>query len=225
MQAYTLWQSITFLLDWKDLSDTQRAIGILTTVEAVLRAIYELNSVYKELRGLKSTSVDFRLACVRWSRASGKDPKFKDASGQEKPVIDSKQLQDVPRVGEDGNVDPKMPERSVSEQIAEKGAASDAQAAENISKEFSLTSAVVEGVMVAVNIATTVLLGMELKEEWDHVSDSIRALDTINLIVQAAQVVTGTVEVALMVAGAEFAAVPAVGVLVVAAGLILMLVE
>jgi hypothetical protein len=148
MQAYTLWQSITFLLNWKDLSDIQRAIGILTAVEAVLRAIYELNSVYKELGGLKSTSVDFRLACVRWGRASGKEVKFKDASGKEKPVIDSKQLQDVPRIDENGKVNPGIPERSVSDQIAEKGAASDAQAAENISKEFSLTSAVVEGVMV-----------------------------------------------------------------------------
>jgi hypothetical protein len=66
---------------------------------------------------------------------------------------------------------------------------------------------------------------MELKEEWDHVSDSVKALDTVNIIVQAAQVVTGTIAVALMVAGAEFSAVPADGVLVVAAGLILMLVE
>jgi hypothetical protein len=202
-----------------------RAIGVLTAVEAVLRAIYELNGVHKELRGLKSTSVDFRLACVRWGRASGKEVKFKDASGKEKPVIDSKQLQDVPRIDENGKVNPEIPERSVSDQIAEKGAANDAQAPENISKEFSLTSAVVEGVMVAVNIATMVLLGMELKEEWDHVSESVKALDTVNLIVQAAQVVTGTIEVALMVAGAEFAAVAAVSVLVVAAGLILMLVE
>ncbi|KAK9360209.1 hypothetical protein V1504DRAFT_434092 [Lipomyces starkeyi] len=104
----------------------------------------------------------------------------------------------------------ELPARSLSAPIAESGAASAAEAGDNLAKEFYLGSAVVEGVM----------------DEWDHVDDSIRALDTINLIVQCTQVITGAVSVTLMVVGAEFSVLPEIGLLVAAAGVVqLMFVE
>ncbi|KAF8419162.1 hypothetical protein EV426DRAFT_702014 [Tirmania nivea] len=224
MQAYTVYQSISFLMKWNELSPAQRAVGILSCVEATLRGIYDLVQTYKEIRNLPPESLDFRIRCVRWSKASAKKVKMGDEQNVE-PVLNEKSIAEVPRINNAGEIDPEIPEKSMVQQMGEGGAAAEAEAAENLTKTFSLSSLAVEGVMVALNVATVVMMGMQLKDEWDNVPDGIRAMDTINLIVQCAQVVTGVVGLAVMVAGAEVACIPVIGVLVCIAGLIMTLVE
>jgi len=79
----------------------------------------------------------------------------------------------------------------MTQRTGEGCAKAEAEIVQNLRRSFSLSSFTVEGVMVALNIATVVMMGMGLKDESNHVSDGIRAVDTINLIVQCAQVVTG----------------------------------
>ncbi|KAJ8129658.1 hypothetical protein O1611_g3973 [Lasiodiplodia mahajangana] len=225
MQAFALYKAISFLMDWKHLSDAQRVAAILTCVEAVLRAIYELASTWAEIRSLDPSTTAFRIRCVRWSNASKEKVTFQDADGDEKPVLDEQSIAQVEVIQEDGTIAPDAEPRSLSEQIAESGATTEATAETNIAKEFSLSSTVVEGVMVAVNIASAVILGMELASEWKKVGAGIRAIDTINLIVVCTQSLTGVVGVTAMVVGADLACLPAIGLLVCIAGIIMMFVE
>jgi hypothetical protein len=225
MQAYVMYNAIKFLMNWSDLSPAQRAVAILQVLEATLRACYELVGVWKAIRGLKTSSAEFRIECAKWNKSSGKKVLMKDDEGVEMTVINQKKVEDVIRIGPDGEIDPSIPKASMSEQMVD--SVSSAEAVESGVKEFSLAESVVSGAMVALNIAVAVTMGMQLKDEWNqtNMTDGVRAMDTINLIVQCAQVVTGVVEVTAVVVGAELVAIPVVGVLVLAAGLIMMLVE
>ncbi|KAI1172126.1 hypothetical protein F4777DRAFT_582249 [Nemania sp. FL0916] len=225
MQAYALYKAISFLMDWKDLSEAQRASAVLTCLEAVLRAIHDLASTWAEMRPMEPSSSAFKVRCVRWSNASKGRVKIEDEAGNEKPVIDQESVANVETIQEDGTIPPNAEPRSASEQIAESGATTQAEASTNLTKEFSLSSAVVEGVMVAVNISSAVVLGMELAKEWKRVDDGIRAMDTINLVVVCTQAVTGIIGVGAMVVGAELACLPGIGLLVCAAGIVMMFVE
>jgi len=190
MQAYTLYSSISFLMKWNDLNPAQRAVGVLASLEATLRGIYEFAQAWKEMRGLPVESYDFRIRCVRWSRASATKVKMGEEQGGG-AVLNEKTVVNVRRTNSSGVIDPAVPEKSVAQQVGEGGVAAEEGAANALKGTFSLSSLAVEGVMVALNVATVVMMGMELKAEWDHVPDGIRAMDTINLIVQCAQVVTG----------------------------------
>jgi hypothetical protein len=140
-------------------------------------------------------------------------------------TLNKEKIEDVPRIGPSGEVDPKAPKESLSSQMSD--AVSGEKAVEDAVKEFSISEAVISGVMVALNVAVAVTMGMQLKDEWDqtNMNDGIRAMDTINLMVQCAQVVTGVTEVVEVVVGADCAAIPVVGVVVLAAGMVMMLVE
>ncbi|KAJ8101614.1 hypothetical protein POJ06DRAFT_99504 [Lipomyces tetrasporus] len=166
---------------------------MIVTVESVLRSIYELVEKYKELKVVDVESRLFSRLCARWNRGSN-NVSVENDQGDKENVNSRRFCKDWSE---------ELPARSLSAQIAESGAASAAEAGDNLAKEFYLSSAVVEGVMIAVNAATAAMLGIELKDEWDHVDDSIRALDAINLIVECTQI-TGAVSVTLMVVGAEF---------------------
>lgn len=195
MQGYTIYKAIEFLMDWNNLSPAQRAVGILTIVEATLRAISDgLVEIYKAIRNLDPDSLGFQLQCVRWSNASAKKVKMQqDAESPEdlQPVLDEESIALIPRINEDGEVNPEIPERSVSQQMGEGGATVAPEAPLEIAKKFSLSSLAVEGVMLALNIASVVMMAQELKNDWGKIDDGIKAMDTINLIVQYAQVVTG----------------------------------
>lgn len=225
MQAAALYFSIGYLMKWNDLNPAQRAVAVATTLEAVLRGLYEMVETYKELRGLAPDSLGFKLRCVRWNRASKDKVTSHEADPNNDNLLNEDNLSRVERISEDGELDPLIPHRSTAQQIANEGATTEVDASANIAREFSLASAVVEGVMIGVNIATAVLLGMELRDEWDHVPDNIRAMDTINLMITCAQAITGAIAVGAMVIGAELAVIPFVGALVCLAGLIMMIVE
>lgn len=225
MQGYVLYNAIRFLMSWDDLTPAQRADAILQALEATMRGLYEIVGVYKAIKGVETSSLEFRRECVKWNRASSKKVQIKDDEGVEMTVLNKEKIEDVPRIGPSGEVDPTVPKKSMSEQMVDN--VTDKNAVDEAVKEFSVSEVAISGVMIALNIAITVTMGMQLKEEWNqtNIDDGIRAMDTINLIVQCAQVISGAVEVVAVVVGSQCVAIPALGVVVLAAGMVMMLLE
>lgn len=224
-----MWRSVGFFLEWNQLTDAQRAVSIITIVEATLVLMFEVGNVYRTLADLPSDKMDFVFKCLQWDEIIGpKIPKVQveqEIDGEIVPrrVFNEEKMEDIPRLSDIGEIELTIPRQSIAEQAVNQAA--DGEAEENVEAEFSGIEAAANVVLVAMNISICVQLGIDLNSDWNKLSANIKAMDAINLGVVAVQVMTGTLTLYGQVFDKKFAFLPEFGFALCLAGLIMTIVE
>ncbi|PLB44305.1 hypothetical protein P170DRAFT_480069 [Aspergillus steynii IBT 23096] len=229
-QGVNLYYWISYLMNWKDLTDAERARAVLNIIESVLFALVGLKDLYSTL---------------------------KEAFGRNPDNPDTQEVRDAVQNLQDGIMpegelrlevpDPANPDTTIDvvnvEELAEVNtehsgstieqvgeSVSSPAATEKAMARFSWSAAqevVIGGINAAANIASMICLGFQVAEEIQqgNYPTALIVLDIANMCALGAQVIFGVAETVMAIFSIELACIPFLGAVAAAIGVIIMIIS
>ncbi|KAL2009223.1 hypothetical protein VTN00DRAFT_7417 [Thermoascus crustaceus] len=195
-QGMQIWQAVTYLLNWDNLSPVDRAKGVLQVVEAALQMIGDIVSVYRVIKNYALDDLKLQQTCGKWNlRIGGSKPKaVLKVDAIEEKVLNSEGLAQVNSEAKGAPIETQVGEvtsQATVEEMATRFKASKARA--------GFLSAVV----VLANMAVVVGLWFQIEREWGTEKTGIIVLDIVSMAAVTVQVFVQVSEIGLALMGIE----------------------
>lgn len=217
-------------MNWKDLSDAEKARAVICIIESVLRVLVGLKDLYSELKEAFGRNPDNPAAQeVRDALQNLQDgimPEGELRLEVPDPTNPSTTI-DVVNVEELANVNTEHA-RSTIMQVGEN--VSSPAATEKAMARFTWSTAqevVIGGITAAANVASMVCLGFQVADEirQGNYPTALIVLDIANMCALGAQVIFGILEMGLAIFSIEVSFIPFLGAVAAVVGVVIMIIS
>ena len=221
-----VFQSITAFTKWGSLSDAQRAIVIISTIGMVIDVAAKSFELFLDVKKWNANRKDIPLtneeslkgqvlddettALIQSDKGIEDISEANEKATQDKSLRDSyeeireEMPQDTASAGiiEDG-INEIKPAETILSDIEKEPPSGVPVAARGQWKAFTTSEKVLKCANIAVGVAFTIAMSIDLKNNWEYLNDTGKALNVIQIVIQG---LTVLIDAALLIGDAAIAA-------------------